>query len=358
MVQVKIGGTYVGEGCPPLIIAELSGNHGQCLDKAKTMIRLAAEAGAHAIKLQTYTADSLTIDIDSREFLIDESDSLWRGKTLYSLYQQASTPYAWHAELFSYAHELGLLAFSSPFDEAAVDFLESLSVPCYKIASFENNHLPLIAKVAQTGKPVFMSTGMASLEELEEAVSCARFHGCKDLVLLKCTSHYPASAEGSHLRTLQDMASQFNCVVGLSDHSRGLAVPIAAVALGASVIEKHFVLENDTDAVDADFSLTSGEMKSLVTETRRAWKALGVIKYGGADEEQDSKRYRRSIYVSAPVKAGDYVSEANIKVVRPAFGLHPRHYQMLIGQRFTQDLAKGTALNWSMVNVEYSQGDR
>ncbi len=346
---VRIGSLKVGEGLPPVVIAELSGNHGGSLKVARAMVKAAADAGVQAIKLQTYTADTLTLNMTTEDFLIGESDSLWRGRSLYDLYAEASTPWDWHESLFQYANELGLVAFSSPFDESAVEFLETLNVPCYKIASFENNHLPLLKRVAQTGKPIILSTGMASIQEIAEAVACLQDNGCSELILLKCTSHYPATAEGCNLRTMTDMRTQFGCLTGLSDHSLGNTVALTAVALGAVMIEKHFVLDKDSKAVDADFSLDPTEMASLVKETARAWRSLGGVLYGGAQEEQASKKYRRSIYVSRDVRKGELISAENIKVVRPGTGMHPRYYEVVKGKKFASDVTKGVALQSSMV---------
>jgi N-acetylneuraminate synthase len=346
---IMIGSLKVGEALPPIVVAELSGNHGGSLKVAREMIKAAADAGVQAIKLQTYTADTLTLNVTTEDFLIDEPDSLWRGRSLYDLYAEASTPWDWHESLFKYAEELGLVAFSSPFDESAVDFLETLNVPCYKVASFENNHIPLLKRVAQTGKPIILSTGMASTQEIAEAVACLQDNGCTELILLKCTSHYPATAEGCNLRTMIDMRTRFSCLTGLSDHSLGNTVALTAVALGAVMIEKHFVLDKGSKAVDVDFSLDPREMASLVKETEKAWRSLGGVLYGGAEEEQASKKYRRSIYVSRDVKKGDLISEDNIRVVRPGTGMHPRYYDIVKGEKFACDVAGGIALQSSMV---------
>ena len=349
MNEVIIGGRRIGQDQPPLVIAELSGNHSQQLELALQMVEQAAKAGAHAIKLQTYTAESMTLDADTDDFVIQEEDSLWRGESLHSLYQKAATPYEWHEALFAKAKELGLLAFSSPFDEAAVDFLETLDVPCYKIASFELTDLPLIAKAAATGKPMIMSTGMASLAEIEEAVGCARAAGCQQLVLLKCTSTYPAEPINTNLNTIPHMAQAFGCQLGLSDHTAGIGASVAAVALGATVIEKHFVLDRNAGGVDAAFSLEPNELAALVTETHRAWQALGTVRYGGTQAEEKSKQYRRSIYVSQDIKAGQTLSRDNLRIVRPAFGLAPKHIATVVGMTAKVDLAKGTPLHWQCI---------
>ncbi|MDC8830459.1 pseudaminic acid synthase [Alteromonas gilva] len=346
---VNIGGRQIGAQHCPFIIAELSGNHNQSLDTAKAMVEAAAESGAHAIKLQTYTADSMTLDVNAKGFVIEEQDSLWHGASLYSLYQKAATPYAWHAELFAYARSLGMLAFSSPFDEAAVDFLAELDVPCFKIASFELTDIPLIRKAASKGKPLIMSTGMASLSEIELAVSTARQAGCHDIILLKCTSTYPAEASNTNLVTIPHLRDAFNCQVGLSDHTGGIGASVAAVALGASVIEKHFVLDRNGGGVDAAFSLEPQELALLVVETERAWQALGQITYGGSEAEDKSKQYRRSIYVSEDIEPGDTLGAHNLKIVRPAFGLAPKHWEEVCGKTARRAMSKGTPLHWGAI---------
>lgn len=337
----------VGEASPPFIIAELSGNHSQDYALAEQMVREAAKAGAHAIKLQTYTAESMTLDVDSGDFVISEADSLWAGEQLFTLYKKAATPYEWHAKLFSLANSLGMLAFSSPFDEDAVDFLADLDVPCYKIASFELTDLPLIKKVAEQNKPMIMSTGMATISEIEEAVNTAKSAGCEDIILLKCTSTYPAQPINTNLLTINHMREAFNCQVGLSDHTAGIGVSVASVAFKASVIEKHFVLSRDAGGVDAAFSLEPHELSSLVVETERAWQALGCVTYGGSVAEEKSKQYRRSIYICQDIKAGEIISRSHVKVVRPAFGLAPKHLETVLGSTAKVNMPKGTALNWS-----------
>jgi pseudaminic acid synthase len=346
---ITLGDVKIGAQYPPFIIAELSGNHNQQLDLALAMVDAAAKAGAHAIKLQTFTADSMTLDVEIEDFVIQEKDSLWHGASLHDLYAKAATPYGWHAILFARAKSLGMAGFSSPFDEAAVDFLVELDVPCFKIASFELTDLPLIHKAASTGKPLFISTGMASLSEIEQAVTTARAAGCDDLILLKCTSSYPAQATNSNLLTIPHLRDGFACDVGLSDHTAGLGVSLAAVALGACVIEKHFVLDRSAGGVDAEFSLEPHEFSLLVSESKRAWQAMGQVSYGGTLDEQKSKQYRRSIYVSEDIKAGEYLSRDNLRIVRPAFGLAPKHWGEVQGKVAKQDLPRGTALCWAMV---------
>lgn len=349
MTSFKIGSRCVGAGAAPLIIAEMSGNHNQSLDVALQIVEAAARAGAHALKLQTYTADTMTLDLDQGEFFIKDPDSLWAGSSLYDLYQRAHTPWEWHEPIFARARELGMLAFSTPFDESAVDFLESLDVPAYKIASFENTDLPLIRRVAATGKPLIISTGMASIAELDESVQAARQAGCRDLVLLKCTSTYPASPANSNLLTIPHLRELFGCEVGLSDHSMGVGVSVAAVALGATVIEKHFILDRSAGGVDASFSLEPGELASLVVETERAWQAMGQVRYGATQAESKSLMYRRSLYVTRDMQAGELFSADNVRAIRPGLGLAPKHYDALLGRRARQALKRGTALDWALI---------
>ncbi|MFT4994873.1 MAG: pseudaminic acid synthase [Paraglaciecola sp.] len=339
----------LGKGHPPFVIAELSGNHQQSLDLAMGMVEAAAKAGAHAIKLQTYTADSMTLDVASDDFVIQEQDSLWKGEKLHGLYQKAATPYAWHKPLFDKARSLGMSAFSSPFDEDAVDFLDSLHVPCFKIASFELTDLPLIAKAASKGKPLIMSTGMASLAEIEQAVGTAEQAGCRQIILLKCTSTYPALASNTNLNTIPHLSEAFGCQVGLSDHTAGIGASVAAIALGATVIEKHFVLDRSAGGVDAEFSLEPAELALLVTESKRAWQAMGEVRYGGSAAEEKSKQYRRSIYVSQDIAAGEVLNADNLRVVRPAFGLAPKHWDQVRGKVAKCALTKGTALSWEHI---------
>lgn len=350
MNDIQIGNRLVGVGHEPFVIAELSGNHSQQLDVALAMVDAAAQAGAHAIKLQTYTADSMTLDVDSEQFVIQEQDNLWHGESLHSLYQKAATPYEWHQILFDHAKSLGMLAFSSPFDQDAVDFLDDLGVPCFKIASFELTDLPLIKQAASKKKPLIMSTGMASLSEIEQAVATARSVGCSDIILLKCTSTYPALPTNTNLNTIPNLRDAFDCQVGLSDHTSGIGVSLAAVALGATVIEKHFVLDRAAGGVDAAFSLEPKELSDLVTETARAHQAMGQVCYGGTAAEQKSKQYRRSIYVSENIQKGDVFSSQNLRIVRPAFGLAPKHWERVLGKTARQDLSKGSALAWDMLS--------
>ena len=344
-----IGNRKIGRDHPPLIIAEMSGNHNQSLDRALEIVDAAAAAGAHAIKLQTYTADTITLDVRGGDFDISDEKSLWKGRNLYDLYNEAHTPWEWHIPIMQRARERGMLCFSSPFDETAVDFLESLEVPAFKIASFENIHLPLIRKVAATGKPMIMSTGMASIAELDEAVRTAREAGCRDLVLLKCTSTYPATPENTNVSTIPHMRELFGCEIGLSDHTMGLGVAVAAVALGATVVEKHFTLRRADGGVDSTFSLEPEEMKALVMETERAWQSLGQISYGPTEAEKKSLAFRRSIYIAKDVAAGELFTQENLRIVRPGYGLAPKNYGILVGQRASRDLKAGTPASWDAV---------
>lgn len=310
------------------------------------LVDAAATAGAHALKLQTYTADTITLDVHEGEFFIKDPSSLWQGNSLYNLYKQAMTPWEWHQPIFDYANSKGMLAFSSPFDLTAVDFLESLNVPCYKIASFENIDHGLLAAVAKTGKPVIMSTGMATQAELAESVEVLRDHGCKDLILLKCTSNYPARPIDANLRTIPHLAQLFNCQVGLSDHTPGMGVAVAAVALGATVIEKHFVLDRNGGEVDAEFSLEPNELKMLVEEAARAHDALGRVQYGCTEKEQTSRQHRRSLYIAQDMKAGDVFTKDNLRSVRPGLGLAPKYLSLLLGKPIKKAACKGTAMSW------------
>ncbi len=349
MTSFKIGSRLIGADAPPFVIAEMSGNHNQSLEQALLIVDAAAKAGAHALKLQTYTADTMTLDIAEGEFFIKDPDSLWSGTSLYALYEKAHTPWEWHAPIFERAKALGMLAFSTPFDETAVDFLESLDVPAYKIASFENTDLPLIRRVAATGKPMIISTGMASVAELDESVRAAREAGCTDLVLLKCTSTYPASPLNSHIRTIAHLRELFGCQVGLSDHTMGVGVSVAAVALGATVIEKHFTLNRADGGVDASFSLEPVELASLVVETERAWQSLGQVQYGVTAAEQKSLQYRRSLYVVRDMLPGEVFSKDNVRAIRPGRGLAPKHFDAIIGRKARCALSRGTALGWGLV---------
>lgn len=345
-----IGGRLVGHDQPPFVIAEMSGNHNQSLDRAMQIVEAAAKAGAHALKLQTYTADTMTLEIHEGDFFIKNPESLWKGKSLHDLYRQAYTPWEWHAPIFERCKKLGMLAFSTPFDATSVDFLESLDVPAYKIASFENIDIPLIRKVASTGKPIIISTGMASVSEIADAVQTAKEYGCNDLVLLKCTSTYPASPESTNIRTIPHLRDLFGTQVGLSDHTMGIGVAVASVALGATVIEKHFTLHRADGGVDSAFSLEPDELMSLVTETHRAWQSLGHISYGPTEKERESLVFRRSLYVAKAMNAGEKFSADNVRAIRPGRGLPPKYLDVILGSKASQEIAAGTPLDWRLVD--------
>lgn len=348
MQEIRIGNRAVGAASPPMIVAEMSGNHNQSLQRALEIVEAAARSGAHALKIQTYTAETMTIDHDQGEFFISDPGSLWKGKSLYKLYQEAYTPWEWHKPIFGRCRELGLLGFSTPFDESAVDFLESLGVPCYKIASFENIDIPLIRRCARTGKPLIISTGMASVAELSDAVEAARGEGCKDLILLKCTSTYPAEPDNSHVRTIPHMRELFGCEIGLSDHTMGVGAAVAAVALGAALIEKHFTLRRADGGVDSAFSLEPEELSALVTESERAWRALGQVHYGPTEAETKSIQYRRSLYVVRDLAPGDVLTPANVRAIRPGLGLAPKWLDVVLGKKVRKAVRKGTPVNWDL----------
>jgi pseudaminic acid synthase len=346
---LSIAGRLIGRAYKPFIIAEMSGNHNQSLDRALAIVDAVAKSGAHALKLQTYTADTMTLDLNQDEFFIGDPDSLWSGRSLYNLYKQAYTPWEWHAPIFERARAHGLIPFSTPFDATAVDFLEQLGVPCYKIASFENTDLPLIRKVAATGKPMIVSTGMATVADIDEAVRAAREAGCHELVLLKCTSTYPAAAVDTNLMTIPHMRALFNCEVGLSDHTFGIGAGVASVALGASVIEKHFTLSRADGGVDSTFSMEPEEMAALVVETERAWSALGEVHYGLTEKEQKSLIFRRSLYVAEDLATGDALTESNLRIIRPGLGLPPKYFSTLIGKRVGRAVCRGTPMSWELL---------
>lgn len=333
----------------PFIIAEMSGNHNQSLERALSIVDAAASAGVDALKIQTYTADTMTIDKSDGEFFISDTNSLWKGESLYSLYQKAYTPWEWHKAIFDRCREKGIIGFSTPFDFTAVDFLETLNCPVYKVASFENIDLPLIKRIAQTGKPMVVSTGMANLSELDDLVRTARINGCSDLTLLKCTSSYPAEPAGTNLLTIPHMRELFQCNIGLSDHTLGIGAAVAGVALGATVIEKHFTLSREDGGVDAAFSLEPAEMAQLVRECKTAYEALGNVSYERQPQEEKSLIFRRSLYIVEDMKAGDIITEKNMRRIRPGLGLAPKYYEAVLGRRVKYDVPGGTALSWEMV---------
>lgn len=346
---IAIGNRLVGSDQPPFIIAEMSGNHNRSLDRALKIVEQAAASGAHALKIQTYTADTLTIDHQSEDFQINDTGSLWKGKSLYQLYQEAYTPWEWHEKIFDRCKELGMIGFSTPFDETSIGFLESINAPMYKIASFENTDLKLIKRAAATGKPLIVSTGLASVSEISDIVKAAREAGCENLILLKCTSSYPASPLNSNIVTIPHLKELFGCGVGLSDHTLGTGVAVASVALGATVIEKHFTLNRKDGGVDAKFSLEPAEMKSLVNESERAWQSLGKITYGPTDSEKASIKYRRSLYITRDMKAGDVLNEKNLRSIRPGYGLPPKYYDVLLGKKVNTDIKRGTPMLWDFI---------
>ncbi|MFT6733837.1 MAG: pseudaminic acid synthase [Marinobacter maritimus] len=346
---INIAGCLIGSGQRPFIIAELSGNHNQSLKRALALIDAAADAGADAVKLQTYTADTMTLNLNEGDFAITDKNSLWFGRSLYDLYEEAHTPWEWHGALFKKANDRGIIAFSSPFDKTSVDFLETLNVPCYKVASFESTDLPLVRYIASKGKPMIISTGMATVGEIEETVNAARDGGCRDLILLKCTSTYPASAANTNISTIPHMKELFGCEVGLSDHTMGIGVAIASIALGACVIEKHFTLDRSDGGVDSTFSIEPKELEILVESAISARDAMGNVSYGPVGAEKNSVQFRRSIYVVEDVRAGQELTAENIRIIRPGYGLAPKHFDLLLGRKVNQDIKAGTALHWELV---------
>jgi N-acetylneuraminate synthase len=345
MKEITIGPYKIGANHAPFVVAELSGNHNQSLDKALRLIDLAAAAGAHAIKLQTYTADSLTIDCDLPDFRIQDPKSLWNGRNLYALYQEACTPYDWHRALFERCRDKNLLCFSTPFDEDGVDFLEQFDPPCYKIASFENNHYPLIRKVIQTGKPVIISLGISTLQDIEDLDHFLEKEGAKQVVYLKCTSAYPARPEDANLKTIPFLREKFARLVGLSDHTLGGSVAVASVALGACMIEKHFTDSRTSGGVDSAFSMEPSELKELVETSKMAWQALGSASFAFSESEKKSRQFKRSIYITKSIKAGETFTRSNLSIIRPGYGLDPRRFDSVLGKVATIDLERGQALS-------------
>jgi pseudaminic acid synthase len=348
-VMLRIQGRQLGLQARPYLIAEMSGNHNRSLSRALEIVDAAVASGADAIKLQTYKAETMTLNVRGPGFVIEDEKSLWRGRQLYELYEEAHTPWEWHAPIMQRAAKQGLHCFSTPFDESAVDFLESLNVPAYKIASFENTDLPLIRRVASTGKPMILSTGMATVAEIDEAVQAAKQAGCRDIVILKCTSTYPANPENTNIRTIPNMRDTFGCEVGISDHTMGCGVAVASVAMGAVVIEKHFTLRRLDGGVDAAFSLEPEEFRMLRTETERAWQSLGSVVYGGSEAEEKSRIFRRTLYVARNMMEGDVFTDENLRIVRPGFGLPPKYFDLMLGKRVNRDVAAGTPLSWDLI---------
>lgn len=347
-MKVKIGSRFIGPQHPPFIVAELSGNHNGSLKRALQLVELAKSVGAHAVKIQTYTADTITLDIREGDFLIKDPKNLWKGMNLYELYQKASTPWEWHAPIFERCKKLNLIGFSSPFDETAVDFLEELEVPCYKIASPEIVDLPLVEKVASTGKPLIISTGASTLMEIQEAMAAARKAGCKDIILLKCTCAYPAQPKDANLRTIPDMHKVFGVPVGISDHTIGIGVSLAAVALGACVIEKHMTLSRADGGPDDAFSTEPEEMKALVVESEKAWESLGTVCYTPLEAEKVTLSHRPSLFFVQDLPSGTKVEAQHIRSLRPRSGLPPKEIEKVIGRDLKQDVRKGTPVCWDL----------
>lgn len=345
-MAIEIQGRVVGGGERPFVIAELSGNHDGSIDMALQLVDKAADAGVDAIKLQTYTADTMTMDVDLPGFRIDDGKSLWDGNTLYSLYERAHTPWEWHAPIFARARDRGLISFSTPFDRSAIDFLEDLDVPCYKVASFEIVDLPLISQAAATGKPLIISTGMATLAEIDEAVAAARSAGCNELLLMKCTSTYPAPPEASNLAGIRVLRERYGCEVGLSDHTLGVGVAVASVALGATAIEKHIVMSRGSGAVDSAFSMEPDDMRLLVVESERAWQAVGEPIFGPSAVELPSLQFRRSLYFVRDVAAGSIITSQDVRSIRPGMGLPPKHLAEIIGRTTAHAVPRGTPVTW------------
>ena len=342
---IRVGKFSIGGGHPPFIVAEMSGNHNQSLDKALAIVDAAAKAGVHALKLQTYTADTMTLDINKGDFFISDPDSLWKGKSLYKLYQEAHTPWDWHKPIFDRCKKHGIVGFSSPFDKTAVDFLEELDIPIYKVASFELVDLPLIKYIAATGKPMILSTGMADAGEIQEAIDTALEGGCRELAILHCVSGYPAPAENYNLRVIPDMIQRFGLVTGLSDHTLGNATAIASIAMGASIIEKHFTLDRNGGGPDDSFSLEPDGLKQMCEDSRTAWESLGQVNYERKGSERGNVIFRRSLYAVKDIRAGEIITRENVKSIRPGFGLEPKFYEQILGRTALLDISFGTPLS-------------
>ena len=345
----KVKNIKIGKKYPPFIIAEMSGNHNQSISNALKIVRAAAKCGVNAIKLQTYTADTITINSKRKEFQINSSKSIWKGASLYSLYKKAYTPWEWHKKIYAEANKNNILCFSSPFDETAVDFLEKINNPIYKVASSECVDLHLIKKIAQTKKPMIISTGMATKKEVHQALECAKKYGCKNIALLKCTSTYPAPVSDINLKTIEDMRKEFNCEVGLSDHTLGIGVPLVAICNGATIIEKHFTLSKKIKSPDSAFSSEPSEFKQLVKESKNISLSIGKIKYGPSESEKKSLIFRRSLYVVKDIKKGETFSDLNIKSIRPSLGLKTSNFDKIIGKKANKFIKKGTPLKWKMI---------
>ena len=347
-MSIKLKNKTISSNHSPFIVAEMSGNHNQSKENAFKIVEAAVKSGADAIKLQTYTADTMTLNLKSKDFYISDNNSLWKGQSLSELYSKGSTPWNWHKDIIKYANKKKIICFSTPFDNSSVDFLESLNVPMYKIASFELTDIPLIKKVAKTKKPIIISTGMGSINEIEDAVNTVKQFG-NELILLKCTSTYPAKAKDSNILTIPELKKLFSCEIGLSDHTKGIGTAIAAVSHGACLIEKHFTLDRKLGGIDSKFSLEPNELKSLVIESKQAYKSLGKIFIGPTKSEELSLKYRRSLYCSKDIKKGSKISKNNIKSIRPGYGISPKYYDELLGKKVKKNIAKGTPLNWDLI---------
>jgi pseudaminic acid synthase len=348
-MSFMIENRLVGREAPPFIVAEMSGNHNQSLDRALQIVDAAAEAGAHALKMQTYTADTMTLNINEGEFFINDPKSLWHGTSLYSLYDQAHTPWEWHQAIFKRCAERKLIAFSTPFDDTSVEFLEELHAPCYKIASCENTDAVLLRKVAATGKPIIISTGTETLTELAETVETVRSAGCKDLALLKCTSSYPATPDELNISTIPFIRETFGVEVGLSDHTLGIGVAIASIALGATIVEKHLTLRRSEGGVDSAFSSEPEELRALVEESLKGWQAIGATQFGPTEREMDALRHRRTLYVSENIQEGEVFTRRNIRAIRPGMGLPTKYIEIFLGKRCNKEVRRGTPLSWDFL---------
>ena len=346
---IRIGNHIISENSKPLFIAEMSGNHNQSLIRALSIVDKAAQVGANIIKLQTYTPDTMTLDLKNNDFKIRDKKSLWYNRTLFELYTRGHTPWKWHEKIIKKAKKKKIQCISTPFDESSVDFLEKLKVPAYKIASFENTNIPLITKVAKTKKPIIISTGMATISELHESINLIRKHDNNKIILLKCTSTYPASPKDSNVLTIPHMKKLFNCHVGLSDHTLGIGAAIAAVSHGAKIIEKHFTLNREDGGIDSAFSLEPHEMKMLIKESKVAWESIGKTQYGPTVSERKSLQFRRSLYVSKNVKKGEIIDKNNVKNIRPGNGIPPKYLPVVLGKKFSKNIKIGTPLNWRLI---------